>query len=363
MSEILANIVVQQTDINFQPEVNNINVTPEAINLNIFTAGAPGAGQSSNTELLFNNQNLIDGVPFTSYDGSKLTLGNASNIKITGGTNGFVLQTDGTGNLTWTAQTGGGGNGSPGGSNTQIQFNDNGTFGGSTAFVFDKNANTVTLNGNITASNFIGNITGNISNAINANYSNFAGTIVNASQPNITSVGNLTSLTVTGNLTGNLISGTLTTNAQPNITSIGTLSSLNVNGRINTYGANILYGIERAALIGAQTGTFNFDVLDNAVQYSTANATADININFRGNLSTSLTSILNTGQSITATYIMTTGAAGYVVNSILIDNAGYTPKYAGTVGVVSNVATAYTYTIIKTSANTFSVLGSITRYA
>ena len=50
---------------------------------------------------------------------------------------------------------------------------------------------------NIAGANIVGNISGNISNA---NYASFAGTIVNSSQPNITSVGTLTSLDVTGNI-------------------------------------------------------------------------------------------------------------------------------------------------------------------
>ena len=60
------------------------------------------------------------------------------NLNISGGENGFVLQTDGEGNLSWTAQTGGGGNGSPGGANTQVQFNNSGAFGGNSGFTFDK---------------------------------------------------------------------------------------------------------------------------------------------------------------------------------------------------------------------------------
>ena len=45
------------------------------------------------------------------------------------GMNTQVLMTDGTGNLSWTS-AGGGGGGSPGGANTQLQYNNNGTFGG-----------------------------------------------------------------------------------------------------------------------------------------------------------------------------------------------------------------------------------------
>ena len=63
-------------------------------------------------------------------------LGNVGNVRITGGTANYVLSTDGTGNLDWVAQSGGGG--TPGGSNTELQFNNNGTFGG---------ISTVTYNG------------------------------------------------------------------------------------------------------------------------------------------------------------------------------------------------------------------------
>lgn len=49
---------------------------------------------------------------------------------------GQVLTTDGLGTTSWTS-SGGGGGGSPGGLNTQIQFNNSGAFGGSAGFTFD----------------------------------------------------------------------------------------------------------------------------------------------------------------------------------------------------------------------------------
>jgi hypothetical protein len=51
-----------------------------------------------------------------------------------------VLTTDGTGNLYWAN----GGGGDPGGSNTQVQFNDSGTFGGTANFTFNSVTSTVT---------------------------------------------------------------------------------------------------------------------------------------------------------------------------------------------------------------------------
>jgi hypothetical protein len=58
--------------------------------------------------------------------------------------NGYYLQTDNLGQLSWAAG-GGGGGGSPGGSNTQVQFNDSATFGGAAAFTYDKTTYTLGL--------------------------------------------------------------------------------------------------------------------------------------------------------------------------------------------------------------------------
>ena len=76
-----------------------------------------------------------------------------ANLHVTGGSNGYVLQTDGTGNLTWTAQTGGTGNGVPGGANTQIQFNDAGVFGGSPNLTYNNTTGNITLAGNLVSGN------------------------------------------------------------------------------------------------------------------------------------------------------------------------------------------------------------------
>lgn len=76
-----------------------------------------------------------------SFTGANVSLGDASNLKITGGTSGYFLSTDGAGNLSWGAASGGGGV-SATGSNTQIQFNDAGGLGTSVNLTFDKATNT-----------------------------------------------------------------------------------------------------------------------------------------------------------------------------------------------------------------------------
>ena len=84
---------------------------------------------------------------------STTSLGAASNVRITGGSNGYFLQTDGLGNLSWAAG-GGGGVGSPGGANAQIQFNDAGTFLGDSALTFNKGTQILTAANAIRANGF-----------------------------------------------------------------------------------------------------------------------------------------------------------------------------------------------------------------
>jgi hypothetical protein len=119
------------------------------------------------------------------------TLGYANQVMIQGGNNGAFLQTDGAGNLTWAAP--GSGNGSPGGSNTQVQFNDNGVLRGSSALTFNKDSNTLTTT-NIVASSITGSLFGTAF---------LATQVTTGAQPNITSTGILTSLSVSGNVTVN----------------------------------------------------------------------------------------------------------------------------------------------------------------
>lgn len=337
MSQISANIIVETNPISVQVEQSEVGITVEPISLNVYTTGGAGSSPGGNIgELQYKLGNTtLGGVPNTSVANGSLTFSNLSNLKIAGGTNGYVLQTDGTGNLTWTAQTGGSGNGVPGGSNTQIQYNDSGLFGGNVGFTFDETTGNVAIPGNlIVAQTYVGNASG-LTDIPGAN--------------------------VTGQVANSLVASTVYTNAQPNITSVGTLSELTVNGTTSIYEA-----IENVALIGAQTGTYNFDLLDGSIQYSTANATANITLNFRGNSSIGANTIIANGKSITSTYIMTTGTTPYTISSVNIDGGAANIKWVGgiTPTALSNSSTAYTYTIVKTSTTpTFVVFASATRYA
>jgi hypothetical protein len=223
-------------------------------------------------------------------------LGPVGNVTITGGTNGYYLQTNGSGILTWAAVPTGT-TISNGNSNINIPVangNINITATGNSVMVITGNGVNVTgtlnatgnltavnanLGNSVTANYFIGNLYGTANLATFATTANsvaganvsgqvanalVAGTVYTNAQPNITSVGTLTTLDVTGNVNtgninagtgtggnitgGNLVSanyftGTLTTNAQPNITSVGTLTSLDVSGHLVANTFQMGYGI------------------------------------------------------------------------------------------------------------------------
>lgn len=184
-----------------------------------------------NTELQFNSNGALGGIPNVTWNGNVLTLGDVTALSIGGGENGYFLQTDGAGNLTWAAGGGAGGNGTPGGANTQIQFNDSGTFGGDAGFTYNKLTNTLTVE-NIASGNSIDD-TINAAGGISA-----AG---NVTAGNIVSLGNVTGEYLYGN--GHYITNITTDVAnyvsqpnQSNITSLGNLTLLNVDGDITSLG-------------------------------------------------------------------------------------------------------------------------------
>ena len=202
-------------------------------------------------------------------------LGAVGNVSILGGTNGYVLQTNGSGGLSWVAQSGGGGGGSNianGTSNVTIA-----TSGGNVTTSVNGTSNvlvvtatganitgTANVTGNITAGNVAATtFTGALSGAATT-----AGTVTTAAQPNITSVGTLSSLGVSGAVTASTLvsnvstgtapltvtsttqvanlnaatAGTVRTAAQPNITSVGTLTGLDITGNIYVGGNLVVDG-------------------------------------------------------------------------------------------------------------------------
>jgi hypothetical protein len=224
-------------------------------------------------------------------------LGNIGNVRITGGSANYIIQTDGAGNLTWVAQAAQ----SAAGNATEIQFNTGGVF------TADQNLRFFTGNSTLQTTNV-------------------AAVITTASQPYITSVGTLNGVTVSGNTntgnisvsgnvtsgnanlgnvaSANLFTGTLTTAAQPNITSLGILTGLSILGNIN---GNLLPNANNTFNLGATNQRYNYlyvsangALINDVALYSNAG-----NLISNGN-------IFTTGRFISN---LVTGNAPFVVSS------------------------------------------------
>jgi len=140
------------------------NITTKVTNVNTSLVSNLSANLKTNTTI---SGNLTLPANVNATASANINLGDVSNIHIEGGNNGYVLQTDGTGNLSW-SEGGGGGNGVPGGANTQVQYNDSGVFGGSAFLTFNENTNTFQVAGNLIAN----------STQIGAGIYNFSTTLV-----------------------------------------------------------------------------------------------------------------------------------------------------------------------------------------
>ena len=79
----------------------------------------------------------------------------------------------------------------------------------------------------------------------------------------------------------------------------------------------------------AATGTINYDVTTQSVLYYTTNASANWTVNVRGNGTTSLDTLMSTGQALTVVFLVTQGATAYYNNAFTIDGSSVTPKYQG----------------------------------
>jgi hypothetical protein len=116
----------------------------------------------------------------------------------------------------------------------------------------------------------------------------------------------------------------------------------------------------------AATGTVNFDVSTQSILFYTSNASANWTLNIRGSSSTTLNSIMATGQSVTVTHLVTQGGTAYYNSAVTVDGTSVTPKWSGgtapSAGNASSVD-VYTYTLIKTGSGSFTVFASQTRYA
>ena len=115
----------------------------------------------------------------------------------------------------------------------------------------------------------------------------------------------------------------------------------------------------------AATGTINYDITTQSVLYYTTSASANWTLNIRGNGTTSLNTLMSTGQALTVVFLVTQGSTAYYNNVLQIDGASVTPKYQGGTAWTSGNASgidAYSYTIVKTGSAAFTVFAAQTQF-
>ena len=243
------------------------------------------------------------------------------NIGISGGTDGQFLQTDGAAGLTWaTPAGGGGGSGTPGGANTQVQFNNAGAFGGDVGFTYD---NTTDL---LTAAHFSGEAA-NLNSLTGANVTGevaFAATANGVSLANVVGAGNIASINLDGVgsnvLYGNGIfgplgagavanfanfAGNVTDSAQPNITSVGTLTGLSVT---NTISGSIDGSAASANAVAGANVSGSVPVADLATFATTANAVAGANVSGAVDFATTANAVAGANVSGEVSFAATANA-------------------------------------------------------
>ena len=165
----------------------------------------------------------------------------------------------------------------------------------------------------------------------------------------------------TGTLTATVFSGSL---------SGGTVSATTISGTTITASDTVTFNAgaveEFSPQITGLTGAITLDIKTNSVYFYTANSTANWTLNFRGDVSTTMDTYLAVGKSATVVLLATQGVTAYYPTAFSIDGSPVTPKWLGgaapTGGNASGVD-AYSFTILKTAAGTYTVIASQARYA
>lgn len=148
------------------------------------------------------------------------------------------------------------------------------------------------------------------------------------------------------------------------ITATGTATLTN-----KTLTSPVLNGaaLEAAYTTGTGFAGYTFYATTNgAIQFSTADATANGTVNITSTSSATLNSLMAVNQSITVTLLVTNGSTAYYPTAWQIDGSSVTPKWFGGTAPTAGNASAidvYTVTIIKTASATFTVIASQTKAA
>ena len=209
------------------------------------------------------------------------------------------------------------------------------------------------------------------SGEVNATTLQIAGTAITSTAAELNILDGVTASTAEINILDGVTS-TATEINYVDITTLGTSQASKAvtadsNAKVKFIGTTSLAEIiEKVDIPTSTTGTINFDFLTQAVQFYNTDQTANRTINFRGDGSNSLNSIMATGESMTCAVLMKQGGSAYYLNSYQVDGSSVTPEWSGGTAPSSgnaNSVDSYVFTVIKTGDAAFTVFASQTQFA
>tara|TARA_R110001632_G_scaffold65959_1_gene156022 strand:+ start:436 stop:1353 length:918 start_codon:yes stop_codon:yes gene_type:complete len=122
---------------------------------------------------------------------------------------------------------------------------------------------------------------------------------------------------------------------------------------------------EKWTNINTTSGAVEMNLAEGAVVYLTTGAAANRTINFRGDATTTLDSIMAVGESMTCAVLFSNGSTPYRLTGFTIDGASQSNfRWQGgapTEGNASGIDT-YSFTIFKSSPAGFSVIASLAAF-
>lgn len=116
----------------------------------------------------------------------------------------------------------------------------------------------------------------------------------------------------------------------------------------------------------ATSGTENLNVLSGSHMYHTSNAAGNFTLNVRASASVALNTMMAIGETVSVAFSVTQGTTAYYLTALTIDGNAQTVKWAGGTAPTAGNASAidvYSFAITKTASATFTVFGSITKFA
>jgi hypothetical protein len=253
------------------------------------------------------NAGTIDGVTIGAASAAAATvttLNVTSTIALSGstGTTGYVLTSNGASAPTWQANASG------------LAITDD-TTTNATRFLTFTSASTGSITGADVSSTKL---------AFNPSTGALTATSLTPTNALGVAYGGTGATTLTGVLKGNGTSaftaatagtdyvapGTATT-----FTALQTFAGTTSNADLKT--SNILEVATVSAT--AATGTIDYDVTTQSVLYYTTDASGNFTVNFRGSSGTSLDTIMATGESLSATFLVTNAATAYYNSAVTVD--------------------------------------------